>query len=159
MAQIKITIPDKIYKQLKEDAKKYYRTLGAEIAFVAEQYFTNPTPRYIPTPIPTPTSIPTEPYKITADATTPPTLTVEPDNEWYKKTKKYYKTLYGENSPEWRELLNLAAHPNVKQFMKTPHATEVKYAITEDTNTPLSLYQYEEILDYLGGRDPDARNI
>ena len=150
-----ITIPDDVHEFLKEDAKKYHRTLGAEIAFVAEQYFTNSIPHD-----PTPTPIPAEPYKITADATTPtPTLTVEPDNEWYKKTRKYYKTLYGENSPEWRELLNLAAHPNVKQFMKTPHATEVKYAITEDTNTPLSLYQYEEILDYLGGRDPDARNI
>ena len=143
-----ITISDDVHALLKEDAKKYHRTLGAEIAFIAEQYFTN---------------TPTEPYKITAVAdttdTTPTPILTEPDNEWYKKTKKYYKTLYGENSPEWRELLNLAAHPNVKQFMKTPHATEVKYAITEDTNTPLSLYQYEEILDYLGGRDPDARNI
>ena len=89
-----ITIPESTYELLKEDAKKYYRTLGAEIAFITEQYFTNPTPQYIPTPIPTPTSIPTEPYKITAVAdTTPPTLTVEPDNEWYKKTKKCYKTL------------------------------------------------------------------
>ena len=172
MPQIKISIPEKIYKQLKNDAEKNYRTLGAEVAFITEQHFGQSTPVSIPVSIPTSIQPPFIPTSTSTSEVTPepaitpvkrqktiPTLQPEPDNEWYKKVKKYYADLYGKNSKEWQELLELAAHPNVKTFLKTNHAFEVKTAITGGYGTTLSPYEFEDILDYLAGRDPDARNI
>lgn len=38
MPQIKITIPDEIYKQLKNQAKRNYRTMGQEVSYIIKNY-------------------------------------------------------------------------------------------------------------------------
>lgn len=93
--QIKITVSDEIYKQLKIDAKRQFRSLSNQASCIIHRHYfpepediITPTPGYPFTPpivFPGP-GIPEEPYKITlsADATQPqpgPDLAPAPEPE------------------------------------------------------------------------------
>ena len=211
--QIRVTVPEEIYKQLEERSKLEYRSLSNQcLVMLKEALNTQPYTQpfspapFTPAPAPAP-GIPAEPYKITTQTdttgdgdtpikklnnmvtfppepkyqpveaprrhtTTPggvaipqptpghtPAPVVEPDNEYYKKIKKGYATLYGENSTSWRELLDLASRPDIKAFMRSQHRSDVEQIITNSYEHTLSVYEFEELLDYIAGRDPDARNL
>ena len=90
MPQVKVTIDDKIYKQLKKEAKDNFRTITNEINYRLQQSFTQTTPTYIPHG--TPGDIPVEPYKITLSAGT----TATPSQP--TKTKE---EMLKEKHPDW----------------------------------------------------------
>ena len=113
MPQIKVTIDDKIYKQLKKEAKDNFRTITNEINYRLQQSFipapiTPTTPTYIPHGAPG--GIPVEPYKITlsADTTTPApantkpstTQTGEPIGHTYLKEHTPTITMDEDDEPE-----------------------------------------------------------
>lgn len=117
MPQIKVTIDDKIYKQLKKEAKDNFRTITNEINYRLQQSFTTPAPApIIPTPtyIPhgVPGGIPVEPYKITLSADTTPTPATatktkqEQHPEWFTPDGKRKVIGFDDEEEETEEEIN-----------------------------------------------------
>lgn len=99
MPQIKLTIPDDIYKIIKESAKENYRTINSEINFRLAKTIkpgVNSTPCQLHYPEGVRSPIPETPYKITCDSTT---QEVKPQQETTKPRPKY-KTVIGGPEPE-----------------------------------------------------------
>lgn len=75
MPQIKLTIPDDIYKIIKEKAKENYRTINNEINFrlvktIEPGVNSTPYQLHYPEGVRSTNPIPETPYKITCDSTT-----------------------------------------------------------------------------------------
>jgi hypothetical protein len=157
--RLTITLPDKIYKQLKKKADAHLRSLSNQIIFELTNQppvLTKPTPIIMPNP-----ELPSSPYKITVQADshispipTPaqavrPIPKPEPTNEYYKQIKKGYRTLYGEKSPELEELLTLATNPDIEAFLRTQHRSDIEQIITNSYDHTLSPAQFQELLTYI----------
>lgn len=96
MPQIKLTIPDDIYKIIKENAKENYRTISSEINFRLAKTIkpgVNSTPAlHYPEGVRSTNPIPETPYKITCDSTTQET---KPQQETTKPRPKYKRIIGG----------------------------------------------------------------
>lgn len=73
----------------------------------------------------------------------------EPNNEYYKKIKKYYTEFYGEDSGEWEFITDCAEYNNYERFMSDDDILSgIRNALDIPYSHELSTSEWHEILDY-----------